>query len=156
MTVRKFQPPNRLAKMIKERGGILAKDAIAAAEAGVESLRESSLANLDATLAEMERRFGKGAEGRDAESFEALYVLSSRIIDVSIFVSDVGIDRAAVSLCGLVDGFAEGGAWRWDAVDVHLNALRLLRSIGSELPPEQREAMLAGLHQVSRHRPDEG
>ena len=54
MTVRKFKPPNRLAKMIKERGGLLAQDAIAAAEAGVESLREASLAALDETLAEIE------------------------------------------------------------------------------------------------------
>ena len=34
MTVRKFRPPNRLANMIKERGGILAQDALVAAEAG--------------------------------------------------------------------------------------------------------------------------
>jgi hypothetical protein len=156
MTVRKFRPPNRLAAMIKERGGVLAKDAIAAAEAGVESLRESSLANLDATIAEMERRYGKGAPDRQGESFEGLYVLSSRIIDVGVFVADVGIDKAAVSLCGLVDGCVEAGAWRWDAVDVHLNALRLLRSVGAVLPAEQREAMLQGLYQVSHQRPDEG
>ncbi len=151
MTVRKFRPPNRLAAMIKDRGGVLAKDAIAAAEAGVESLRESSLASLDAVLAEMERRYGKGAADRQAESFEDLYLLSSKIIDVGVFVSDVGIDKAAVSLCGLVDGCAEAGAWRWDAVDVHLNALRLLRAMGSELPAAQRDAMLQGLYQVSQH-----
>lgn len=155
MTVRKFRPPNRLANMIKERGGILAKDAIVAAEAGVETLREASLAALDETIAEIERRFGKGVEGRDAESFEALYLLGSRIIDVGQFVSDVGVDKAAVSLCTLADSMAEAGAWRWDAVDVHLNALRLLRTVGKELPEAQRDAMIEGLYQVSHHRPDE-
>ena len=155
MTVRKFRPPNRLANMIKERGGILAKDAIVAAEAGVETLREASLAALDETIAEIDRRFGKGVEGRESESFEGLYLLSSRIIDVGHFVSDVGIDKAAVSLCSLADSLAEAGAWRWDAVDVHLNALRLLRAMGTELAAAEREAMLEGLYQVSRHRPDE-
>lgn len=155
MTVRKFRPPNRLAAMIKERGGILAKDAIVAAEAGVESLREASLAALDQTIAEIERRFGKTAEGRESESFEALYLLSSRIIDVGQFVSDSGVDKAAVSLCTLADSLAEAGVWRWDAVDVHLNALRLLRAMGAELPANQRAAMLEGLYQVSHHRPDE-
>lgn len=155
MTVRKFRPPNRLAGMIKERGGILAKDAIVAAEAGVESLREASLAALDQTIAEIERRFGKTAEGRESESFEALYLLSSRIIDVGQFVSDSGVDKAAVSLCTLADSLAEAGVWRWDAVDVHLNALRLLRAMGAELPANQRAAMLEGLYQVSHHRPDE-
>jgi len=155
MTVRKFRPPNRLTNMIKERGGILAKDAIVAAEAGVETLREASLAALDETIGEIERRFGKGAENRESESFEALYLLSSRIIDVGQFVSDSGVDKAAVSLCTLADGLAEAGVWRWDAIDVHLNALRLLRTMGNTLPAEQRAAMLEGLYQVSHHRNDE-
>lgn len=155
MTVRKFQPPNRLAKMIKERGGLLAQDAIAAAEAGVESLREASLSALDETLAEIEARFGKAAENREAESFEALYVLASRIIDVSAFVAGTGLDRAAMSLCGLADNCAEAEAWRWDAVDVHLNALKLLRSVGASLPAAQRDSMLQGLYKVSHFRPDE-
>jgi hypothetical protein len=156
MTVRKFRPPNRLAAMIKDTGGILAKDAVAAAEAGVESLREASMAALDEALAEIERRFGKSAENRAGESFEALYHLASKVIDVSIFVADAGIDKAATSLCGLADSCAEARAWRWDAVDVHLNALKLLRAVGARLPAEQRDAMLQGLYQVSHYRPEEG
>jgi hypothetical protein len=154
MTVRKFRPPNRLASMIKERGGVLAKDAIIAAEAGVESLREASLAALDETIAEIDQRFGKGAANRADESFEDLYLLSSKIIDVGQFVADVGIDKAAMSLCALADSLAEARTWRWDAVDVHLNALRLLRTVGQALPAAQRESMLEGLYQVSHHRPD--
>lgn len=156
MTVRKFRPPNRLASMIKARGGILAQDAIIAAEAGVESLREASLAALDATLAEIDGRFGAAAEGRDGEAFDALYLLGSRIIDVGQFVSDSGVDKAAMSLCTLADSMAEAGVWRWDAVDVHLNALKLLRAMGAELPEKQRAAMLEGLYQVSHYRPGEG
>ncbi|NQE63534.1 chemotaxis protein CheE [Caulobacter sp. RHG1] len=155
MTVRKFRPPNRLASLIKDKGGILAQDAIAAAEVGVESLRESSMAALDESLAEIERRFGKSAADRAAEPFEVLYHLASKVIDVSLFVTDAGIDKAAMSLCGLADSCAEAGAWRWDAVDVHLNALKLLRAVGAELPAAQRDAMLQGLYQVSHYRPDE-
>lgn len=156
MTVRKFRPPNRLASMIKDKGGILAKDAVAAAEAGVESLRESSMAALDEALGEIDARFGKAAPERATESFEALYLLASRVIDVSMFVADAGIDKAAMSLCGLADSCGAAGAWRWDAVDVHLNALKLLRTHGSDLPVEQRDAMLEGLYQVSHYKPEEG
>lgn len=155
MTVRKFRPPNRLATLIKDKGGILAKEAVSAAEAGVETLRESSMAALDESLAEIERRFGRHAEGRADESFEALYHLASKVIDVSLFVADAGVDKAAMSLCGLADSCAETGAWRWDAVDVHLNALKLLRAAGATLPVAQRDAMLQGLYQVSHYRPDE-
>jgi hypothetical protein len=156
MTVRKFRPPNRLAAMMRDRGGVLAKDAIAAAEAGVETLREASMAALDESLGEIERRFGKSNEGRTAESPEALYLLASKVIDVSAFVADAGVDKAAMSLCGLADSCAETKSWRWDAIDVHLNALKLLRAMGAELPAEQREAMLQGLYQVSHYRPEEG
>lgn len=155
MKVRKFRPTNRLTAMIKERGGIMAKDAIAAAEAGVESLRESSIAALDDAIAEIERRFGKDTPERVSEAYEGLYVLGSRIIDVSAFVSDAGIDKAAVSLCTLVDSCEGAGHWRWDAVDVHIDALRLLRAHGAALPVAQRDAMLQGLYQVSNYRPDE-
>lgn len=156
MNVRKFRPTNRLTALIKERGGLMAKDAIAAAEAGVESLRESSMAALDAAMAEIERRFGRSAADRQSEPFEGLYVLASSILDVSAFVTDAGIDKAAISLCTLVDSCESAGAWRWDAVDVHINALRLLRAHGAELPVDQRDGMLQGLYQVSNYRPDEG
>jgi hypothetical protein len=156
MTVRKFRPPNRLANMIKDRGGVLAKDAIAAAEAGVETLRDASMAALDEALGEIARRFGKDAADRDSQPYEALYLLASKVIDVSAFVADAGVDKAAMSLCGLADSCMEAKAWRWDAVDVHLNALKLLRAMGAQLPVEQREAMLQGLYRVSHYRPEEG
>jgi hypothetical protein len=148
MTVRKFRPPNRLASMIKDRGGILAKDAVAAAEANIEGLRESSLAALDAALETIEARFGPAAPGRADEDFETLYTLTLKVVDVAGFAADAGVDEAAVSLCALVDGCAEAGAWRWDAVDVHLSALRLLRNVGASLPTEHRRGMLDGLHKV--------
>jgi len=153
--VRKFRPPNRLAKLIKDRGGLMAKDAIIAAEAGVESLREVSMAVLDETLAEIERRFGPAAADRQSESFEALYALTMRMIDVSTFVSDAGVDQAAVSLAATTDSCAETGAWRWNAIDVHLHALRLLRTVGAELPAADRQSMIDGLYKVSHRKVDE-
>jgi hypothetical protein len=152
--VRKFRPPNRLARLVKERGGLMAKDAIAAAEVGVESLRETCMAELDEALAEIERRFARGT-ARESESFETLYALTLRIIDVSAFVADAGVDQAAISLAALTDSCTEAGVWRWDAVDVHLNALRLLRSVGASLPVADRQSMLEGLYKVSHRKIDE-
>jgi hypothetical protein len=153
--VRKFRPPNRLAKLIKDSGGLMAKDAIIAAEAGVESLREASLAVLDETLAEVERRFGPSAADRESESFEDLYNLTMAMIDVSTFVSDAGVDQAAVSLAATADSCAEAGFWRWAAIDVHLHALRLLRTVGAELPIADRQSMIEGLNKVSHRKVDE-
>jgi hypothetical protein len=152
--VRKFRPPNRLANLVKDRGGLMAKDAIAAAEVGVESLRAGCMAELDEVLAEIERRFGHGA-AREAETFDTLYALTLRIIDVGTFVADAGVDQAAISLAALTDSCAEAGVWRWEAIDVHLHALRLLRSVGASLAPADRQSMLEGLYKVSHRKIEE-
>lgn len=152
--VRKFRAPNRLSGLIKASGGKMAKDALAAADAALEPLRAPSLAVLDAALAEIDGRFGRPAAAtRDAETYQDLYALALRVIDVSGFLPASSVDQAAISFCALVDNCAEAGAWRWDAIDVHINALRLLRAGG--LGPDQRRAVIDGLNKVSQRRVDE-
>ncbi|CAN5381965.1 chemotaxis protein CheE [soil metagenome] len=152
--VRKFRAPNRLSMLVKASGGVMAKDALAAAEAALEPLRAESLAVLDAALAEIEARFGKPAAAtRAASAYQDLYTLALRIIDVSGFLPGSCVDQAAISFCALVDNCAEAGAWRWDAIDVHINALRLLRTSGLNL--DQRRAVIDGLNKVSQRRIDD-
>ena len=147
--VRKFRAPNRLSMLIKANGGVMAKDALEAADAALEPLRAPSLAILDAALAEIDSRFGKPAAAtRGGESFQDLYAQALKIIDVSGFLPGSCVDQASISLCALVDNCAEAGVWRWDAIDVHINALRLLRS--AALAPDQRRAVIDGLNKVSQ------
>jgi hypothetical protein len=153
-TVRKFRAPNRLSMLARASGGMMAKDALAAADAALEPLRAESLTVLDAALAEIEARFGRTAAAtRPDGAFQDLYTLALRIIDVSGFLPDSCVDQAAVSFCALVDNCAGAGAWRWDAVDVHINALRLLRT--TDLSPDQRRAVIDGLNKVSQRRIDD-
>jgi hypothetical protein len=152
--VRKFRAPNRLWMLVMAAGGVMAKDALAAADAALEPLRAESLAVLDAALAEIEARFGKPAAAtRASEAYQDLYALALRIIDVSGFLPGSCVDQAAISFCALVDNCAEANVWRWDAVDVHINALRLLRT--STLGADQRRAVIDGLNKVSQRRLDE-
>jgi hypothetical protein len=152
--MRKFRAPNRLSMLVRADGGMMAKDALAAADAALEPLRAESLAVLDAALAEIEARFGRSAAATRAGGVhQDLYTLALRIIDVSGFLPGSCVDQAAVSFCALVDNCAEAGVWRWDAVDVHINALRLLRT--ADLDPEQRQAVIAGLNKVSQRRIDD-
>jgi hypothetical protein len=152
--VRKFRAPNRLSMLVKANGGVMAKDALTAADAALEPLRAESLAVLDAALAEIEARFGKpAATTRASQAYRDLYALALRIIDVSGFLPGSCVDQAAISFCALVDNCAEADAWRWDAVDVHINALRLLRTSG--LGADQRRAVIDGLNKVSQRRLDD-
>jgi hypothetical protein len=152
--VRKFRAPNRLSMLVKAGGGKMAKDALAAADAALEPMRAPSLAVLDAALAQIDGQFGKPAAAtRDAQAYQDLYALALRIIDVSGFLPGSLVDQAAISFCALADNCAEAGAWRWDAIDVHINALRLLRAGG--LTPDQRRAVIDGLNKISQRRPDD-
>ena len=152
--VRKFRAPNRLSMLVKASGGVMAKDALAAADAALEPLRAESLVVLDAALAEIEARFGRSAAAtRAGQAYRDLYALALRIIDVSGFLPGSCVDQAAISFCALVDNCAEADAWRWDAVDVHINALRLLRN--SDLDANQRRAVIDGLNKVSQRRLDD-
>jgi hypothetical protein len=152
--VRKFRAPNRLSMLVKASGGVMAKDALEAAEAALEPLRAESLGVLDAALVEIESRFGKTAAAtRASGAYQDLYTLAQRIIDVSGFLPGSSVDQAAISFCALVDNCAEAGGWRWDAIDVHINALRLLRT--ADLSPEQRRAVIDGLNKVSQRRIDD-
>ena len=152
--VRKFHVPNRLATIMKQKGGIYAHEAISRAEAGVETMREECLQTIVDTMAEIDERFGPASD-RDNAQFEELYVLGLRIIDVSGFVTETRLDRAVASLCTLVDNCSEKGRWRWPAVDVHLDAMKLLYANGEALGVEACEAVLDGLYQVSKHKPPE-
>jgi len=155
---RKFRVRSRLATLAFQSGGISANQALKQAEAAIEPLRAPGLAAIDAALSEIEARYGHSAAGRANENFEDLYRLSATIIDMALFVPNSGLDDAARSFCCLVDLSHELDLWAWDAIDVHIEALRLLRTAGAAMSAAQRRSILDGLIQVTRKRvgdPDE-
>ncbi|MEI7931781.1 MAG: chemotaxis protein CheE [Alphaproteobacteria bacterium] len=149
--VRKFKVKTKLSTAAL-RGGITAAEAINRADAALEPYRGEALVVIDALLAEMASRFGPHAAGRDGEDLEALYMLSSRVIDASIGLSEAGVDRAAHALCTLIDLSQESGIRDWEAIDVHLEAVRLLRLHGLTFSPAEQDRVLDGLKTVTAKR----
>lgn len=150
--VKMVRPPNRLRAAMAAAGGFSVREAVRRSEAAVDTLREPCLAAIDAALAEIDQRFGAAAGGRDSEDFETLYVLSTRIIDSSIVVRNSGLDDAARALCGLADLSGEIGRWDWPSVQVHIEALKMLRASGESMTKDQRRAVIDGLVKVTRKR----
>jgi hypothetical protein len=149
--VRKFRIKTKLST-VGLKGGITAAKAIGRADEALEPYQGQALVVIDTLIAEMTARFGRGAAARDGEDLESLYQLSSQIIDASVGMSDAGVDRAAHALCTLVDLSQEYGVRDWEAVDVHLEALRLLRLHGQGFTPAERDTVLDGLNTVTRKR----
>ncbi|QUD88007.1 chemotaxis protein CheE [Phenylobacterium montanum] len=142
-----FKVPNRLRKKIAEAGGARVMEHLAAADQNLEDLREPSLAMIDGIIAEMIQTYGK-ANRRGDEDFADLYSLAARIIDVSAPVAELEIDRAAFHMCELVDRCMGLDRWDWPSVDVHLDALVLLRNDEGALPAAARAQIFLGLKKV--------
>jgi hypothetical protein len=150
--VRKFRVKSRLATIAFQSNGVSANQALKQAEAGLQTLSGTGLAAIDAAMAEIDTRYGPNARNRQDEPFEDLYRLGAGIIDMAMFLPGSGVEDAARCLCSLVDLSHELDVRAWDAVDVHIEALRLLRAAGAAMSPGQRKSILDGLMQVTRKR----
>jgi hypothetical protein len=148
-TVKRFRVQSRLAAIAFQGGGLSANQALKQADKALEPLRPACLAAIDAAIAEIDTRFGRDANARGGEPTEDLYLLSSSVIDAGLFVQGSGLVEAAQSLCGLVDLSRELGTWSWAAVDVHIEALKLLRLAGATMSDAERASILDGLAKVT-------
>ena len=148
--VTRLRPVNPLAGLIDKPGGLRVSEAVAAAEANLESVRGPALERLDAILAEMEACAGAVA-GHDAAALDTLYRLSNEVVGVAGVFGYAPMGEAAYSLCDLLDVSRAAGAWRAAAVAVHLRTLRLLRSQGGPAAdPAACQALLEGLRQLAQ------
>ena len=145
--VRLFRVPNRLRQKILKTGGPKVQEALAQAQQNLDQLREPSLKIIDGLVAEIVQAYGRATRKGD-EDFAELYMLASRIIDAAAPVPELEIDRGAFHLCALVDRCTGLGRWDWPSVDVHINALQLLRNDEGALPAAARAQIFHGLKKV--------
>ncbi|MCR5877638.1 chemotaxis protein CheE [Phenylobacterium sp. J367] len=142
-----FKYENPLAKTVVTKGGLSAEDAIAAAEARVEEVRQPTLEDLDRGLAEiaaLRERLGDG----DAAALQSMYQEANRIVAVGGVFGLGQLGEAAYSLCELISRFQAGGRFSRAMVDVHLDGLKLLRT-PDEHDETHRDQVLSGLRQVT-------
>jgi hypothetical protein len=151
--VKPIKVDTRLTREAFKPGGITVEDALRRADASLETMRGSCEETIDQSLAEIDCRYGAAAGAmRAGEPFDALHGLASKIIDASIFAKATDIDKAARAMCQLSRLCEARGAWDWEAVEVHIDALKLLRAMGAALGQAKRDAVLDGLRQVTLKR----
>lgn len=145
-----FKIENRLAKSVVTKGGMSAKEALSAAQAAVDEMRDPTIAEIDASLQEIyalgERL--KGATAFDEEALQRMYVRANRVVAMGGVFGLGELGQAAYSLCELVSRFQTLERFSWQMVQVHLDGLRLLRTPGDHAAAI-REQVLAGLRQVA-------
>ena len=153
--VRKLRVRSRLSRLAFSGSGIRVREALMNAQAAFEAARAPFLAEVDLCLLKIQSDFGPSAPGREDRDLDALYRLASRIIDVSHGLPGSGIEKAAWALCALTDALDQRGVKDWPAIDVHIQALSLLRGAGGSLPEAAKAAILDGLSKLTLKRTGE-
>ena len=142
---RQIFPQNRLALFVNTADGIPLAEALARADANIATLRPPGVSHLDAMLSELA---GRAAEAPSHHVVEQLYWQANELAGVAASFGLPSLGRAAHSLCELLDRLGDGG-WNAAAVQVHLEALRLLRGEDQgAISTEAVAAVLKGLDRV--------
>ncbi len=149
--VRKFKIPNRLRASLFSGGGKRIDQAVTDADAGLATLAEACMAAVADCIARIEAGFGAQVADRETHEMTELYRLSAAIIDACAPIEPKALADAARSLCDVLDFAMEAGRWDWPAVDIHVNALRLLAS-GIDLGEGGEQRLIQSLDKLRQHR----
>lgn len=139
---------NRLAKAIAVSGGKRVGDAIADANANLLTIQEPCLEALDVILGRI--RELAAAPVPDPAALEEIYLRANEAVGLAGLFGLPDLGKAAYSLCELIDSRPAGQGVGRQALDVHVESLRILR-LGDAVPAVERENMVAGLIAVVDH-----
>jgi len=140
-----------LARFVNTPAGLTAREAQNFARLKLDMLREKSLAEIDDSLDGLGGyiRLLKNAVPPNAVE-EEMHRLSCSILNLAGTFGLDALGRAAFSLCTLLDERNMRGHWDRVAVDVHLDAMRLLRQ-PETISQSMQSHLLDGLRKVVNH-----
>ena len=148
--VKRIRVKNRLAAVVRMPGGKTVAEAVAGAEAQLETIKDDCVAAVDNILKSMGEAAAPLQKAPTADGMGDLYDLSNELIGIAGIAGLGPVGDAAFSFCELLDKFMEGAAWNWQAVAVHMNGLKLLRAMGEQMGEAERDQVLDGLRAVTR------
>ncbi|MGA0605841.1 hypothetical protein ACO2Q0_07550 [Phenylobacterium sp. VNQ135] len=145
--VRFVFPKLRLAEILKTPGGLTVADALERAQANLDTLKPSCVAELVALLELADAAFERLGPVFDDAALTDLYAIAVRGIGAGAVCGTPAIDQALTSLCDLIDHLRTTGHYDRAAVGVHLRAWRLL--MNPDLPDAGVQRVLDGLRKVA-------
>lgn len=143
-----FAVENQLAKVVQTPGGKTMAEHVKAAEVRIEGVRGASLASLIEKADAMAALAGSGRKTGEAAALNGIYDLSNAIYGIAGSFGLKALAEACFSLCDVADGFRGGEATNWPAIDVHVDGIRLLATLGDKAEAAGAESILDGLRRV--------
>ena len=144
--VRFVFPKPRLAKLLKIPGGLPVAEALERAQANLDTIRPTCLAELQALLELTEARLEAMGEAFDDDGMADLYAIAVRGIGGGEVCRLPAVDLALTSLCDLLDHLRTSQRYDRPAIAVHVQAWRMLMAMGDK---PATAAVVDGLRKVS-------
>lgn len=148
--VRFLFPKRRLSQLLKTPGGLPVAEALRNAQANLSTLGAACIAEIAGVVQAAEALMARCPPTHDDAFADELYGIVSPPIGIASVCGLGGIDVALHSLCDLVDHLKANTRWDVEALQVHVQALKLLLHTESLQDAKQTDAVLSGLRRVSQ------
>lgn len=133
---------SKLSMQMSRPGGRTMRSAVAQADTALETHRDGAMDSVRDRLAALETICAAQAPGSQPSVYEA----AAALLDLAGFFDTGPLYAAAYSLCDVSDRMSVD-AWDWQAIAVHLRAMRLILADGCR-DSEMAGTMLEGLRAV--------
>jgi len=141
-----YLPASTLKEQLSRPGGKSRDEAVKAAIAGVETLREKSMDAIDAAIKAVEAVAHEGTNGVLTESkLHDVLRNADEIVELAGTFRLENLDAAGRSLCDLVGLLLKTSPYPAEPIVVHARALRLFAPGRPSLSAAQTEVILAEL-----------
>lgn len=142
-------PKVRLAELMRSPGGLAVTEAIARAEQNLEAIKPACRADMLGLLELCDAALREMGETYDEAATMGLYAIAVRGIGAGSVCGAPAVDIALTSLCDLLTHLQGRQALDRKAIEVHLQAWRLLMT--QDLPQAACDTVIEGLRRVSAH-----
>jgi hypothetical protein len=140
-------PRLELTALLRKPGGPPVAEALAEAQANLQTLAPESRAELERRMVEADAAFARLGQDFDDALLGEIYQAAVSAIGLGELSGAAPLEVVLTSLCDLVDELRTQGLSDRPAIAVHLQAWRLL--LGPGVPPEALLQLLEGLIKVS-------
>ena len=125
--LQRFFPPNRLADKLQKAPPRTVEECLKQAGANLETIAGACTNHVEEAFTQLEAGFGRWPSEPDFDYLDSIYQMSMRLVGTATVAGLPDMDRAAKSLCDVVDGLIAKSLWERGAVEVHVAAMRLLK-----------------------------
>jgi hypothetical protein len=153
MSVLTHFPKSRLSELAGRFGGLSREEAVEAATRELEILRPEAIRNIEAAIAGLEKIVSDAIPRRDgsAAMMKTLLPAADQIVTLAGTYGYTALDKAARSLCDLLDGLLRQEKTDLASIRVHVQTIRMLAPGATALAAEHVEVMLFELARLLDH-----